>query len=1327
MSSIEDIKRKLPRGVRNNNFGNIRKSADEWQGKSGDDGEFTVFDTPQYGVRAAAKNFMAYTNKHGLTTIREMINRWAPPNENATDSYVDFVATSLQVNPDEFYDVNDPDKLKPFLRAVFRKENGGIVDEYLTDDIVNEGVQAAFGNFVLTSKKTDGISYETTHGKMPEQPNVIKDIGKPVEQRALGLLKEGEGRSLDTNYSWTDGFYKQKGHKEYDGAEGFFAKTKESIKYHWDTSPIGLAMRTSESDTETNGTLFDDMFTLPSNVKYTLSDQEVAYASDKVTNPNMLMSVLRSKPENLDEAIRIANENEKLRQEAMGSGFGADVIGGLIGAGGDPFSFLPVLGVAGKAASVGKYASVAVQSGALNVASDANREYLMGDHNDPVSSFLGGALFGAGMSAIADAGRFVMAKGSREGVYGDNGFENTTRRLEEREMARLENKEDPTRIEWKPEDKPSGSHAGVEYKELPHEDGAVALRSGIVLSDTNPANPKLQKEFAEIDPERIAAKSIDLGSFSAIGTKMLSSKFTEIRDIAYNLFRSETGMQSGSHGKHGATASDIFNMQHSRDLMAYKEYDRLLNDAINDLKVQNEAVARGLSKEDIEWNLQRKVAHLIEHGEEVAGTPTKAEAALAKHLKEHYEAKAELLNNPAQLGNKDATPIMGSDKYKGSYVPRAYDKLRKRDTLRRFNDDSNVFQRAAADSLLASYDKRPKVKAQVDEYLKELHGTDKVTKEMVDELAMKNAYGITRSDEFTLTSMIEDHIDGINSLDNNSFLKSRILFDTDIPVMAPDGAPFAVDDIRVFDLKHLTPAYDRRVNGDIAIMVGTGKSTKELKDAVVALRGKAETSGDGKLLDEVGMLEGGLNMLTGRARRKDQDSVFNYLLKSLSDLAFMTKNAYMFPQNFLEIGGMIGKGNYKAMLSDFPIIGRLADHGRTLPKEELKAWERDFFGLELDQTVMPTSMDYVQRLRENTGASASVANIAGTIRGTTQRLSAAMPFTKALNGTTNYITSCARRGLLGDIVDHTLAGTKSMFAMDNYLKSASITPEQFAGIQKLIKDTIKRDPKTGQFTIVNKDRLMNDPAAMDLWRLADKAAFETIMRTHTIDMQMAKAQSPMVQLATQFKTFTMRSLNSRFMRDFHEATKNDRVIDKAISTIFGLSAAGAFHMARVHIVSLGMGDEEAKRYKEMALDPRTVVYAMISRAPNIGSIFSMLNFVMAPLGFDQAAMVRTTIPARAPVDKEQRASKGRATRSDIVQDFGSRVLEQVPAANYAANMFVGAHNLWGYYNADTIQEKRKYNTALMHNALQMFPNDPVTQGIILNMYRESDTGVQDRD
>lgn len=81
------------RNVRNNNPLNIKHSTDEWRGQLPvqSDPTFVQFTDPKWGFRAAGRILKTYRDKYGLNNISNIINRWAPPSENDTASYVNFV------------------------------------------------------------------------------------------------------------------------------------------------------------------------------------------------------------------------------------------------------------------------------------------------------------------------------------------------------------------------------------------------------------------------------------------------------------------------------------------------------------------------------------------------------------------------------------------------------------------------------------------------------------------------------------------------------------------------------------------------------------------------------------------------------------------------------------------------------------------------------------------------------------------------------------------------------------------------------------------------------------------------------------------------------------------------------------------------------------------------------------------------------------------------------------------------------------------------------------------------------------------------------------
>ena len=114
------------RGIRNMNPGNIRLG-ESWLGlrTKQTDPDFCQFTSMVYGCRALLKLLRTYVEKRGCTTIRKVIERWAPPSENDTSSYVLSVAAACRRDPDERLPVDvDPLIDLDLARAIARHECG---------------------------------------------------------------------------------------------------------------------------------------------------------------------------------------------------------------------------------------------------------------------------------------------------------------------------------------------------------------------------------------------------------------------------------------------------------------------------------------------------------------------------------------------------------------------------------------------------------------------------------------------------------------------------------------------------------------------------------------------------------------------------------------------------------------------------------------------------------------------------------------------------------------------------------------------------------------------------------------------------------------------------------------------------------------------------------------------------------------------------------------------------------------------------------------------------------------------------------------------------
>jgi len=115
----------VPRGIRNNNPGNLRITSDKWVGLiPGEDLSFYTFRDAKFGIRAMAKVLITYGKRYKLHTIEGIISRWAPPSENNTEAYIDILCSRLGCDSSSYVDTQRFGTLELFTRAIIKHENG---------------------------------------------------------------------------------------------------------------------------------------------------------------------------------------------------------------------------------------------------------------------------------------------------------------------------------------------------------------------------------------------------------------------------------------------------------------------------------------------------------------------------------------------------------------------------------------------------------------------------------------------------------------------------------------------------------------------------------------------------------------------------------------------------------------------------------------------------------------------------------------------------------------------------------------------------------------------------------------------------------------------------------------------------------------------------------------------------------------------------------------------------------------------------------------------------------------------------------------------------
>lgn len=191
------------RGVRNNNPGNIERSAaNKWQGRmprermtaeQRAEKRFEVFVSPAYGIRAMCVLLINYFDKHGCNTVEKIIQRWAPPDENDTGAYVRAVAQTVGVSPGEWINLHEYTRLRAVVVAIIAYENAGHVypPEVIEEGLRLAGVTRPHATALVSVPKaatTAAVTAATTGGAVA-LAEVVQQV-TPVVQQLMPVVQQ---------------------------------------------------------------------------------------------------------------------------------------------------------------------------------------------------------------------------------------------------------------------------------------------------------------------------------------------------------------------------------------------------------------------------------------------------------------------------------------------------------------------------------------------------------------------------------------------------------------------------------------------------------------------------------------------------------------------------------------------------------------------------------------------------------------------------------------------------------------------------------------------------------------------------------------------------------------------------------------------------------------------------------------------------------------------------------------------------------------------------------------------------------------------------------
>jgi len=145
--SFLNSKVNLPLGLKNNNPGNLRISNIKWQGKIPNEKNtgkgFEQFENITFGIRAMATDIANDITVKKLNTLKKLIYSYAPPTENDTINYINFVSKNTGLNPDAEIKLN-PELLSKIIKAKIFIENGtAVVNKNLPnlDSLIKQAIE----------------------------------------------------------------------------------------------------------------------------------------------------------------------------------------------------------------------------------------------------------------------------------------------------------------------------------------------------------------------------------------------------------------------------------------------------------------------------------------------------------------------------------------------------------------------------------------------------------------------------------------------------------------------------------------------------------------------------------------------------------------------------------------------------------------------------------------------------------------------------------------------------------------------------------------------------------------------------------------------------------------------------------------------------------------------------------------------------------------------------------------------------------------------------------------------------------------------------------
>jgi preprotein translocase subunit SecE len=135
--------RNAPRGIRNNNPGNLNFAGQAGAEKEGgENGRFAVFGSMQEGIAALYRQLQLYF-KRGVNTLSDIVNKYAPAGDNNNvGAYISALSAATGKGANEALDPNDTGTISRLMKGIVDHENGR---GYISSSDIMGGIRLGAG------------------------------------------------------------------------------------------------------------------------------------------------------------------------------------------------------------------------------------------------------------------------------------------------------------------------------------------------------------------------------------------------------------------------------------------------------------------------------------------------------------------------------------------------------------------------------------------------------------------------------------------------------------------------------------------------------------------------------------------------------------------------------------------------------------------------------------------------------------------------------------------------------------------------------------------------------------------------------------------------------------------------------------------------------------------------------------------------------------------------------------------------------------------------------------------------------------------------------